>query len=267
MPDQEIVRRVECMQNLAIRMVEEVPEPAHTRILVDGDTEGEEAPLKALAQTLTDAEIEWEPLKDDNDPEGTGIIYTLYRRLSYARLLQGDYPGYIHIQMAPTPDLRVEALTAGDISYTPDVEAEEIVTRHKRYVQMIDRLRNPQSFLEVSAEEKALNVLFVGDRNVGTTLRNRMSEQVILNTTHTTAGQMAEAKKHGAVLVHLGGKEDAKERFTFLQMLLKAPDHPGLALLFLKPPPDQIRKFCETNGVAIIESTNSEDVEQALISL
>jgi hypothetical protein len=67
--------------------------------------------------------------------------------------------------------------------------------------------------------------------------------------------------------VQLGSKEDAKERFTFLQVLLKAPDHPKLALLFLKQAPDQIRTFCEKNGVAIIESTSSEDVEQALLGL
>ena len=48
MPDQEIVRRVECMQNMAIRLVEEVPEPTQTRVLLDGDTEGDEAPLKEL---------------------------------------------------------------------------------------------------------------------------------------------------------------------------------------------------------------------------
>ena len=227
MPDQEIVRRVECMQNMAIRLVEEVPEPTQTRVLLDGDTEGDEAPLKELADTLSDAEIEWEALKEDKDPEGTGIVYTLYRRLSYARMLQSDYPGYIHIQMAGTSELRVEALTAGDVSYTPKVTAEEIVTRHGRYIEMLDRLRDPDRFREVSSEESAMSVLFVGDRNVGTTLKGRMSEAIQMTTAASTAGQMAAAKQHDAVLVQLGSKEDAKERFTFLQVLLKAPDPPN----------------------------------------
>ena len=114
MSGQEIVRRVECMQNLALRIVEEVPEPTRIRVLLDGKTEGEDAPLEALAGILKGARIEWEPLTDESDPKGAGIVYTYYRRLSYARLLQKDYPGYIHVQMAPTRDLRMESLQAGD---------------------------------------------------------------------------------------------------------------------------------------------------------
>jgi len=182
-------------------------------------------------------------------------------------MLQSDYPGYIHIQMAGTPELRVEALTAGDISYTPKVPAEEIVTRHGRYIEMLDRLRDPDRFREVTSQESAMSVLFVGDRNVGTTMKGRMSEAIQMTTAASTAGQMAAAKKHDAVLVQLGAKEDAKERFTFLQVLLKDPDHPKLALLFLKQAPDQIRAFCEKSGVAIIESTSSDVVEEALQSL
>ncbi len=226
MPDQEIIRRVECMQNMTLRIVEEVPEPIHTRVLLDGETEGEEANLKSLAEILNNAEIEWELLKDENDLEGTGIIYSHYRRLSYARLLQGDYPGYIHIQMAPTPELRVEALTTGDISYTPKSAPEEILVRHQRFLSMLERLRKPDASREISQEEQALDVLFVGDRNVGNTLRNRLSENVNLKSMATTAGGMAEAKKHNVVLIHLGAKEDAKERFAFLQMLLKEKDAP-----------------------------------------
>ena len=55
--------------------LEEVPEPDHNKILVDGETEGDEAVLKNLAAVLNEAEIEWEPLQDETDPTGTGIIY------------------------------------------------------------------------------------------------------------------------------------------------------------------------------------------------
>jgi hypothetical protein len=65
MPDEEIVRRVQCMQNLAIRITEEVPEPAHVKVLLDGETEGEEANLLELAAILGGAEIEWEKLTEE----------------------------------------------------------------------------------------------------------------------------------------------------------------------------------------------------------
>lgn len=265
--DQEIVRRIQCMQNMALRIVEEVPEPQHTKILLDGETEGDEANLKDLAAMLTEAGIEWEKMVEESDPDGTGIVYSHFRRASYARLLQGDYPGYLHIHMAPTPELRVEALTVGDFSYTPRNEAEEIVTRHTRFIHMLDRLRNPSNYHEETAEEKAINVFFIGDRNTGTTLRNRFSEEINLDATASTAGAVAEALKNDVVVIHLGGQDDAKERLAFLQMLLKREDHPPLALLFLKSPPDGLRNFCEKQGVGMIESTNSVEVEAKLKEL
>jgi hypothetical protein len=267
LPDQEIVRRVQCMQNMALRLVEEVPEPTHTRVLLDGDTEGDDATLKDLVIILKEAEIEWEPLTENSDPDGTGIIYTHYRRLSYARLLQGDYPGYIHIQMARTPELRVEALTSGDISYVPKSNPEEIVARHPKFLKMLERLRKPDDFRELSTEESALDVLFVGDRNVGNALRTKMSDAINLKTQASTAGGITEAIKHDAVLIQLGGKEDAKERFTFLQVLIKAKEHPALALLFLKTAPDQFKSFCEKNGVALIETGDAEEVQKVLTGL
>ena len=267
MPDPEIVRRVECMQNLAIRVMEEVPEPTQTRVLLDGETEGDEANLKALAEVLEGGDVEWEPLQDENDKEGTGIIYTHYRRASYARLLQGDYPGYIHIQMAATPELRVEALTVGDISYTPKVEPEEILARHTRFLAMLERLRNPEGYRETPTEKKALRVLFVGDRNVGNSLRTGLGEDIRVKTMATTAGGRQEASKHKLVLIQPGGKEDAKERLAFLQMLLKQKDHPDLALLFLKAAPAQIKSFCESQGVTLIESGDSDTVARALREL
>ena len=267
MPDAEIIRRVNCMQNMALRIVEDVPEPSKTQVLLDGKTEEDDAPLKPLAGILNKAEIEWNPLEADNDMEGTGIVYSYYRQSAYARMLQKDYPGYVHIQMAPTSELRVEALTVGDISYTPRTTAEEIPVRHARLLKMLDRLRNPEAFFVESAEVRALNVLFVGDRNVGTNLKNGMGEDINLKTIATVAGGLTEAEKHQAVLVQLGGRDDAKERFAFLQMLLKKENHPVLALLFLKSAPDQIRSFCEKQGVTVIESKSSEEVQQILLGL
>lgn len=264
---QEIIRRVQCLQNLSLRITEEVPKPEHTRVLLDGETEGDEANLKDLAGILSEAGIEWEKLKEESDKEGTGIVYSHYRRASYARLLQGDYPGYMHIHMAQTPELRVEALTVGDYSYTPKNDAEEIVTRHNRFSHMLERLRNPSEYHQESAEHSAAKVFFIGDRNTGTTLRNRFSEAINLEATASTAGAVAQASKFDVVLIHLGGQDDAKERFAFLQMLLKREDHPPLALLFLKAPPDRIRGFCEKQGVALIESTNAEEVEAELLKL
>ncbi len=267
MPDDEIIRRVQCMQNMTLRMTEEVPEPAHTRVLLDGDTEEEEAPLHTLSGILNDAEVEWDPLTEEKDPEGTGLVYTLYRRQSYARLLQGDYPGYIHVQMAPTPELRVEALSVGDISYTPKSDPEEIVVRHKRFLRMLERLRNPDAFRKDPLDERAVQVLFVGDRNTGTTLRNSFGDDIEMKTQSTTAGAIAQAKNYDVILIHPGGKEDAKERLSFLQMLLKTPNHPPLALLFTKSAPPQIQGFCEKQGVAVIESKSSDEVKQTLLQL
>lgn len=267
LPAPEIIRRVQCMENLAVRLQEEVPEPKHTKILLDGETEGDDATLKNLAKILNDAEIEWEPLKEEQDIEGTGIIYTHYRREGYARLLQRDYPGYVHIQMAPTPEIRIEALTVGDFSYVPNTPPEEITTRHKRLLHMVNRLRNPEDFKSDPLVDRAMSVLFIGDRNVGTDLRNRLSEGIDMKTLATVAGALVESRKHDAVLVHLGGKEDAKERFTFLQMLIKDKGTPPKALYFQKEAPDRIKGFCEQTGVTVIESQDTDEMRETLLGL
>lgn len=267
LPAPEIIRRVQCMENLAVRLTEEVPEPKHTKILVDGETEGEDAPLKNLAQILNDAEIEWEPLKEENDPEGTGIIYTYYRREGYARLLQRDYPGYVHIQMAPTPELRVEALTVGDFSYIPSTSPEEMTTRHTRLLHMMNRLRNPESFKVDPLIHRSMSLLFIGDRNVGTNLRNQLAEDIDIKTLATVAGVLVESKKHDAVMVHLGGKEDAKERFTLLQMLLKDKTTPPKALYFQKEAPERMKAFCAQTGVTVIESQDLDGMREILLGL
>ena len=267
LPDPEIIRRVQCMENLNVRIREEVPEPTHTKIFLDGATDGDDAPLKRLAEILNGAEIEWEPLEEESDAEGTGIVYSYYRRASYARLLQRDYPGYVHVHIAPTSDLRVEALTIGDLSYTPSTTPEEITTRHKRLLHMMNRVRKPEDFRHDPLEHRSMSVLFVGDRNVGTTLRSNVGQGIELKTTSSVAGALVESKKHDAVLVYLGGKEDAKERFTFLQVLLKDKTTPPKALLFLKDAPAQIKVFCEKNAVTVIESKSSDDVREALLGI
>lgn len=268
MPDAEIIRHVTCMTNAAIRLVEEVPSPDKKRVLVDGGT-GEEEPLHAFAKMLDDAGIEWEKLEDENDFEGTGVVYSHYRRLSYARLLQGDFPGYFHVQMAPTAELREEALSVGDFSYvTPKVTPEELVTRHTRFMAMVDRLRDPDAVREAAPQaSKALDVFFIGDRNIGNNLKNGFGEDIDLVTTASTAGAMAQAKKHDLVLVYLGGKEDAKQRLAFIQMLLKESDRPDIAILFLKSAPDQLRAFCQKNNVAVIESKSPSEIADNLLAL
>jgi hypothetical protein len=267
LPAPEIIRRVQCMENLAVRIQEEVPEPKHTKILVDGGTEEDDAPLKNLAQILNDAEIAWEPLTEENDEEGTGIIYTYYRREGYARLLQRDYPGYVHIQMAPTAEMRAEALSVGDFSYVPNTLPEEITTRHTRLLHMINRLRNPENFKVDPLEHRSMNLLFIGDRNVGTDLRSRLDEGIEIKTLATVAGALIESKKHDAVLVFLGGKEDAKERFTFLQLMLKDKTTPPKALYFPKEAPDRIKAFCEQTGVTVIESQSPDEMRETLLGL
>lgn len=267
LPAPEIIRRVQCMENLSVRIQEEVPEPKHTKILLDGETEGEDASLKKLAHILSEAEIEWEPLKEEKDEEGTGIIYTYYRREGYARLLQRDYPGYVHIQMAPTSELRVEALTVGDFSYVPNTPPEEIVTRHKRLLHMVHRIRNPEDFKRDPLVHRDMNILFIGDRNVGTDLRSRLTEGFDIKTMATVAGALVESKKHDAVLIYLGGKEDAKERFTFLQLLLKDKATPPKALYFQKEAPERIKAFCQNSGVKVIESQSADEIKEILQSL
>ncbi|MCZ6633683.1 MAG: hypothetical protein O7G87_09775 [bacterium] len=264
----EIIRRVQCMQNMAVRLLEEVPEPDHTGILVDGDTEGDEATLKNLAEILNKAEIEWAPLQDESDGTGTGIIYTHYRRLSYARLLQRDYPGYVHIQMAPTPELRIEALTTGDISYTRRTNADEITVRHERFLHMLDRLRNPDKYRHDPLDHRAMIVLFIGERNVGNDLRTGISaEEIDFNVTPSVAGALSEALKSDAVLIDLSSMEEAKERLTFLQLLLKNEDKPPAALLFPKEASAQLKAFGEKNGVTIIESYTIDSVRDTLKGL
>jgi len=187
LPAPEIIRRVQCMENLAVRLLEEVPEPKHTKILVDGGTEAEDAPLKNLVAILKTAEIEWEPLKEESDPDGAGIIYTHYRREGYARLLQRDYPGYVHIQMAPTAEMRSEALTIGDFSYVPTTSAEEITTRHKRLLHMANRIRRPEDFVSDPLVDRNMSVLFIGDRTVGNNLKTRLADGIELKTMGSVA--------------------------------------------------------------------------------
>ena len=267
MPDAEIIRRVTTITNAAIRIVEDVPDPDKKRVLVDGGT-GEEDPLYGFAKVLEELGVEWEPLEDENDMQGTGIIYSHYRRLSYARLLQSDFPGYYHIQMAPNPELREEALSVGDFSYvTPKVESAEVGERHTRFMEMLDRMRDPDAVRDDPMDDQSLDALFIGDRNIGNNLQNEFGDDIELATMATTAGAMAEAKKHDLVLIYLGGKEDAKQRLAFLQMLLKEKDKPDLALLFLKQAPDQLRAFCQKNHVAVIESNRPSEIADSLLAL
>ena len=267
MPDAEIIQRVTSMTNAAIRIVEEVPEPDKRRVLIDGGTT-EDDPLHEFARILDENEIEWCSLEDENDPQGTGVIYCHYRRLSYARLLQADYPGYYHIQMAPTQEIREEALSIGDFSYiTSKVTSEEVVARHGRFLNMLDRLRDPDAVRDDPLSKQGLDVVFLGDRNIGNNLKNGFGNEIDLYTMTSTAGAMAEVKKHDIVLISLGGKEDAKQRLAFLQKLLKEADKPTLALLFLKQAPDQLRAFCEKSDVAIIESKSPRKIADALLDL
>lgn len=267
MPAGEVIHRIECLTNAAVRMVEEVPEPGGTKVFVDGGTD-EEGPLRNLAARLDECEIEWELLEAENDIDGTGVIYTHYRRAGYARMLQTDFPGYFHIQMTMTPELREEALGVGDFSYiTPKLEVEELATRHKNFMDMLARLRDPEAQRQSGEGSDAIEVLFLGDRNVGNNLKSGIGPDIRFNTIVSTAGGMTEAKKHELVLINLGSRDDAKERLAFLQMLIKDPDHPKLALLFLKETPAQLRSFCEKNNVAIIESKNPVEVGHAILKM
>lgn len=267
LPDAEIIRRIQRMEDLVVRLCEEVPEPKHTRILLDGATEGEDAALEKLANTLNEAEIEWAQLEADSDEEGTGIIYAHYRREGYARLLLRDYPGYVHIQMAPTNELRAEALTVGDLSYTRSTSTEEILTRHKRLLQLIHRVRNPEEYRRDPLEHRDRRILFVGDRIVGSNLKNQISEGLDIRTTSSVAGAVGEAKKSDAVVIHLGAKEDAKERFTFLQLLLKDKETPPKALYFANEAPERMKGFCTQNGVTVIEDKTADEVQEMLLAL
>jgi hypothetical protein len=264
LPSHEIIRRVQCMDNLATRIQEEVPKPTHTRILIDGETEGDEATLKKLAGILKSAEINWEQLKEDNDKDGSGIIYTHYRRENYARMLQADFPGYAHIQMTLTAEQRNQALTVGDISYTPDVGKEEIITRHIRLLHMLDRLRNPENFKHDPLEHRNMTVFFIGDRNEGNDLRNSLTEGIDVTSSYSLGGAIAESKKHDAVIIHLGGNDEAKERLAFLQMLLKDQSAPPKALYFTGKPSERLQEYCQKNGVVVIEKQNPNVRERLL---
>jgi len=176
-------------------------------------------------------------------------------------------PQLPHILVTSTAALGSRQLDLCDECVSPDLPDQEIVARHPKFLKMLERLRKPDDFRELSTEESALDVLFVGDRNVGNALRTKMSDAINLKTQASTAGGITEAIKHDAVLIQLGGKEDAKERFTFLQVLIKAKEHPALALLFLKTAPDQFKSFCEKNGVALIETGDAEEVQKVLTGL
>ena len=52
LPDPEIIRRVQCMENLNVRIREEVPDPKYTKIFLDGATEEDDAPLRKFSQIL-----------------------------------------------------------------------------------------------------------------------------------------------------------------------------------------------------------------------
>lgn len=132
---------------------------------------------------------------------------------------------------------------------------------------MLDRLRNPDDVLDGPSSFNTLDVMFLGDRNIGNNLKNGFGEEIDLHTVASTAGAMVEAKKHEMVLIYLGGKEDAKQGLTFLQMLLKEEDKPNLALLFLKQAPDQLRAFCAKNNVGIIESKSPGEIQDDLLKL
>jgi hypothetical protein len=181
--------------------------------------------------------------------------------------LQRDYPGYIHIQIAPTAEMRVEALTIGDFSYIPNTPAEEITTRHKRLLHMANRIRNPLDFKSDPLVDRDMTVLFIGDRNVGNDLRTQLTEGIDIKSMASVAGALVESKKHDAVMVFLGGKEDAKERFTFLQVMLKDKNTPPKALYFQKEAPERMKAFCQQNGVTVIESQDMAGVRNALLAL
>jgi hypothetical protein len=70
---------------------------------------------------------------------------------------------------------------------------------------MLDRLRNPDDARDDGGNQ-ALEVLFIGDRNVGNNLKNGFGENIDLTTMATTAGAMTEAKKNDVVLIYLGGQ-------------------------------------------------------------
>ena len=269
LPDEEIIRRVERMNNLATRIVEKKEPPTHTRILLDGDLAKEESPLQQIASTLSMEKIEWSPLEsgEEQDLDGTGIIYAGWRRITYAEILMRDFPGYVHIHIPNIPEQMEDAMTVDDLTYSPRIAQEEILMRHKRLMHMLERLRNPDAYRKDPELTRPPNVLFVGDRQLGFTLKKKFDEAINLNVQPSTAGIRSEAEKNDIILIHLGGKDDARERLSVLQLLIKNKVKQKLALLFLGPAPDQIRSFCEKSGVSVIETKQAGEVQEKLLEL
>lgn len=268
LPAEEIIRRVERMHSLAMRVVE-VANPTHTRILLDGDLSKEDAPLYEIATTLSMEQIEWSPLEtgEEQDSEGTGILYTAWRRITYAEILMRDFPGYVHIHIISLPEQLEDAMTVNDLVYPPRTNREEVLTRHRRLLHTLERLRNPDAFRNDPEMTRPPNVLFVGERQLGNALKQKFGEAIKFTVQPTSAGVRSEAPKNDIVLIHLGAKEEARERLALLQLLLKMEPRPQLALLFLGPAPDQIKSFCEKQGVAVIESKQSAEVQEKLLAL
>jgi hypothetical protein len=268
LPDEEIVRRVERMHNLATRILE-VPAPNRTRILLDGDLTKEESPLLEIANMLSAEQVEWSPLEagEEQDMEGTGILYTAWRRITYAEILLRDFPGYIHIHVTSLQEQMEDALSQDDLAYPPRFNREEVMARHRRYLQMLERLRNPDAFRNDPELTRPPNVLFVGERQLGHALKQKFGAEVNLTVQPSSAGVRSEASKNDIILIHLGAKEEARERLQLLQLLLKTEPRPQLAMLFLTPAPDQMKAFCEKQGVAIIESKQSNEVQEKLLAL
>ena len=268
LPDEEIIRRVERMNNLAARIAE-VKSPTRTRVLLDGDLSKDDAPLQQVATALSTENVEWSTMEsgEEQDIEGTGVIYSAWRRITYAEILVRDFPGYIHAHVTSLPEQMEEAMTADDLAYPPRIAQEELLTRHRRFMHMLERLRNPDAFRNDPELTRPPNVLFVGDRPLGHTLKQKFGEAINLTVQPTTAGVRSESGKYDIVLIHLGAKDDARERLQLLQLLLKSGSHPKLALLFLGPAPDQIKGFCEKSSVALIESKQASEVEERLKKL
>jgi len=268
LPDEEIVRRVERMHSLATRIVE-VPSPTRTRILLDGDLGKEDSPLHEIATLLSTEQIEWSPLdsEEEQDLEGTGIIYTAWRRITYAEILMRDFPGYVYVHLASLQEHLTDAMSVDDLVYPPRLNREEVLVRHRRLLHLLERLRNPDAFRNDPEMTRAPNVLFVGERQLGHALRQKFGEAVSFTVQPSVAGMRTEAPKYDIVLIHLGAKEEARERLALLQLLLKMEPRPQLALLFLSPAPEQIRAFCEKQGVVIIESKQAGEVQEKLLEL
>ncbi|OGG56854.1 MAG: hypothetical protein A3F84_10695 [Candidatus Handelsmanbacteria bacterium RIFCSPLOWO2_12_FULL_64_10] len=268
LPDEEIVRRVERMHSLATRIVE-VPNPAHTRVLLDGDLSKEDSPLHDVATLLSAEQIEWSPIEsgEEQDPEGTGIIYTAWRRITYAEILMRDFPGYIHIHLASTQEHLSDAMAVDDLVYPARINRDEVLARHRRFLHMLERLRNPDAFRNDPEMTRAPNVLFVGERQLGHAMKQKFGEVINLTVQPSVAGMRTEAPKYDIILIHLGVKDEARERLALLQLLLKMEPRPQLALLFLSPASDQIRSFCEKQDVAVIESKQAGEVQERLLEL